>query len=111
HLTESYLLANEPWGSPQLPPEYIQSKYSNPPVMFFGIGFQLTTMDLLPVTETLKVPISSPGDGGLKPMTLVWAICCAVQHELKLHRCKGLKLHRVQIENWGIISPSTNLRQ
>ncbi|KAF8326040.1 uncharacterized protein EI90DRAFT_2848295, partial [Cantharellus anzutake] len=100
HLTKSYLLANEPWGSPRILPEYIQSKYSDPPVMFFGIGLQLTTMDLLPVAETLKAPISSPGDGGLKPMTLVWAIRRAVQHELK-----------AQIENWGIISPSTILRQ
>jgi hypothetical protein len=79
--------------------------------MFFGIGLQLTTTDLLPVAETLKVPISSPGDGGLKPMTLVRDIHGALQDELKLRRRKGLKLHRGPIETWGIMSLSTNLRQ
>ncbi|KAF8331017.1 uncharacterized protein EI90DRAFT_2996134 [Cantharellus anzutake] len=102
HLTKEHLLAHEPWSGHRIPPEYIQSRFSDPPVMFFGIGVQLTTEDLLPIARTLNAPISicSSGDKLIQLLSLVRDIRRTIR--------KGLTSHR-RIESWEIMSPSTNM--
>ncbi|EIW77073.1 hypothetical protein CONPUDRAFT_168095 [Coniophora puteana RWD-64-598 SS2] len=102
-LTTEYLLAHEPWNNIRLPPEYIQSDFMAPPVLFFGIGFNRTAEDVLSLAQKLNVP--EPTICGKNHSRYLDMVLLGVEDTIN----KKLGKSPWRIKFWGILSPNTNL--
>ncbi|KAF8317846.1 uncharacterized protein EI90DRAFT_3167797 [Cantharellus anzutake] len=100
-LMPEYMLAHEPWSGPWLPPEYVQSMFSDPPLMYFGIGLQFTATDMLPLAQALGVP-TTPGEG--KSLLLLENIYMAVRKSIR-DKFKS----RWPVKSRGVISHNTEV--